>query len=457
MPELTAPSAPVSARSGPARTVRLEATNHEGCFLGKSVTPRKFASSRDSGFAFADLLFGLDLGNVPVFGAAFPDWRGHLDDVFLHPDMSTLVDWRPGVQSVIGDYWLKDGTPVPICPRNLVRKMVERLASHGFTATVAIEIEATVFEESVHEARSRGYRDLTPLGGSAGTAYHLAKSQDWIDYMTAVADRLDDVGIEWEAWSDEDAAGQIELNLAPGDPIALGDAWARTRQIMREVAFERNHTVTFMAKPTAGYGQASHINLSLRRDDANAFYAEDGPSETMRHAIGGLLATIDGNTSIVLPQITSYRRLVDLSGPPVTSTWGISNKTTAVRAVCGHPTQSRLEYRLPGADANMYLALAGVLAGVIGGIERRIDPPEQVTDMAWCLPPGLGIERIPESITKAAAALDSDPILRGLLGDEFVDFWIASRRWEWMQFHTAGGDPSAELSEWESTRYFELP
>ncbi|WP_030690398.1 glutamine synthetase family protein [Streptomyces globisporus] len=457
MSELTQPVTGTGRPDSRVRAVRLEATNHEGCFLGKNVAPEKFDSGRNSGFAFADLLFGLDLGNVPVFGAAYPEWRGHLDDVYLRPDPSTRVEWQPGLDSVIGDYWLKDGRPVPICPRNLVRKMVDRLASNGFSAKVAVEIEATVFEESIHEARSRGYRDLTPLGGSAGTAYHLAKSKDWVEYMNAVADRLDEVGIAWEAWSDEDAAGQIELNLAPGDPIAVCDAWARTRQIMREVAFERGHTVTFMAKPTAGYGQASHINLSLQRDGMNAFYAEDGPSKTMLHAIGGLLATIEGNTSIALPQITSYRRLVDLSGPPVTISWGISNKTTAVRAVCGHPKYSRLEYRLPGADANLYLALAGVLAGVIAGVERKIAPPEQVTDMAWCLPPGLGIERIPDTITKAAAALDADPVLREILGDEFVDYWIASRKWEWMQFHTAGGDPFAELSEWESTRYFELP
>lgn len=457
MTELTTSAPGSHARESGARTVRLEATNPEGCFLGKIVEGKKFASGVDSGFAFADLLFGLDLGNAPAFGFAYPDWRGHLDDVYFRPDMSTLVEWEQGLDAVIGDYWLKDGTPVPLCPRNLVRKMVDRLSAVGFTATVAVEIEATVFEESIHEARTRGYRDLTPLGGGAGTAYHLAKSKDWVEYMSAVAGRLDEVGIAWEAWSDEDAAGQVELNLAPGDPITVADAWARTRQIMREVAFERGHTVTFMAKPTAGYGQASHINLSLQRDGANVFYVEDGPSETMLRAIGGLLATMEGNTSIVLPQITSYRRLVDLSGPPVTVTWGIRNKTTAVRAVCGHPKQSRLEYRLPGADANLYLALAGVLAGVIAGVERKIEPPEPVGAMAWCLPPGLGIERIPDTMTKAADALEADPILRELLGDEFVDYWVGSRRWEWMQFHTAGGDPFAELSEWESARYFELP
>jgi glutamine synthetase len=454
MSELLAPEAGAS-RSTTARTVRLEATNHEGSFLGKVVTGRKFASGSDAGFAFADLLFGLDLGNAPTFGFAYPDWRGHLDDVFLRPDLSTLVEWEPGLDAVIGDFWLKDGSPVPICPRNLARRMVDRLAALGLTARTAVEIEATVFEEPIHEARAKGYQGLTPLGGGAGTAYHLAKSKDWIAYMTAVAARLDELGIEWEAWSDEDAAGQVELNLAPTDPIAVCDAWARTRQVMREVAFEQGRTVTFMAKPTAGYGQASHINLSLRRDGGNAFYAPEGPSETMLHAIGGLLATLEGATSIVLPQITSYRRLVDLSGPPVTVSWGISNKTTAVRAVCGDPKASRLEYRLPGADSNLYLVMATVLAGVVAGIEREIEAPDPVSDMAWCMPPG--ITRLPDTITKAADALEADPILRELLGEEFVAYWVGSRRWEWMAFHTGGGDPAAELSAWESARYFELP
>ena len=455
MPDLLAP-VPEASRSN-VQVYRLEATNHEGSFLGKNVAPSKFASGSESGFAFADLLFGLDLGNLPQLGFAYPDWRGHLEDVYFRPDMSTQVEWQPGVESVIGDFWLKNGEPVPICPRNLVKKMVDRLAALGFTATVAVEIEATLFEEPIQEARSRGYRNLTPLGGSAGTAYHLAKSQDWNDYMSAVARRLDEVGLEWECWSDEDAAGQVEVNLVPGPPISVCDAWARTRQLMREVAFAQGHTVTFMAKPTAGYGQASHINVSLHRDGVNAFYADEGPSEAMRHAIGGLLATMPGNTSVVLPQITSYRRLVDLSGPPTTISWGISNKTTSVRAVCGHPTYSRLEYRLPGADSNLYLAAAGVLAGLIAGLEQKIDPPEPVSDMAWCMPPGIGIERIPNTMSKAADALAADPIMRELLGDEFVDYWVGTRRWEWMQFHTAGGDPFAEVSDWESARYFEFP
>ncbi|NHE64808.1 glutamine synthetase [Rhodococcus sp. D-46] len=442
--------------NAPAKAFRLEATNHDGSFMGKNVTPAKFASGRESGFAFADILFAIDMGTDIVFGDAYPDWRGNLYDISMIPDMSTLVRWKPGVDSVIGDFWLKDGRPVPICPRNMVRLLIDRLAALGYTATVAVEIETTLFEESIQEARARGYRGLTPLGGDTGSTYCLARSADWIDYMEAVTDRLDQLGIVWEAWTDEAAPGQTELNIAPTEPLALADAWVRTKQVMREIACEKGCSVTFMAKPTAGFGQGAHINLSLQRDGVNQFYSPDGPSEVMLQAVGGLMATMAGNTLLALPQITSYRRLVDVSGPPTTISWGVNNKTAALRAIAGHPNYSRLEYRVPGSDVNPYYALAGVLAGVIAGIERKMQAPPQVDDMAWCLPDYCGVARIPDSITKAIAALDADEILREYLGDEFVDFWTASRRWEWMEFHTKGGDPYTELSEWESRRYFEF-
>ncbi|MGY2125679.1 glutamine synthetase family protein [Nocardia gipuzkoensis] len=457
MSELTRSESTRSVRTVPTKAIRLEATGHDGSFLGKTITPAKFASGKESGFAFADILFAIDLGDAFVFGDAFPDWRGNLYDISMIPDMDTLVEWKPGLDAVIGDYWLRDGRPVPICPRNMVRRLVARLQALGYTATVAVEIETTLFEESVQAARACGYRDLTPLGGDTGATYHLARSKDWVDYMDAVTDRLDELGITWEAWTDEAAAGQTELNLAPTDPVSLGDSWVRTKQVMREVAFEQDRTVTFMAKPTAGFGQGAHINLSLQRGGENQFFSPDGPSEVMLQAVGGLLATMAGNTLLALPQITSYRRLVDISGPPTTISWGVNNKTAAVRAIVGHPKYSRLEYRLPGSDVNPYYALAGVLAGVVAGIERRMQAPPQVDDMAWCLPDDSGVERIPDSITKAIAALDGDEVLREYLGDEFIDFWVASRRWEWMEFHTKGGDPYAELSAWESRRYFEFP
>jgi glutamine synthetase len=434
-------------------TIRIEGTNLDGSLMGKFLSPAKFLKSLDSGVALADLAFGVDLQNTPYWGFAHPEWRGEIPDIFLRPDLSTLVVWRPGLASVIGDFWLENGSPLPVCPRNMLKRVVGQLAADGFGALVAIEIEATVFEESIHVARVKGYRGLSPLGGLAGFAYHLTKDAGWEEYMHAVTHRLNEIGIPWEVWNDEAAVGQIELNLAPSDPVTMVDNWARTRQVMREVSFDLGRTVTFMAKWCDAYGQASHVNVSLSRNGSNTFFAPDGPSETMRHFIGGLMATLKGTTSISMPWITSYWRLSDLQGPPTTLSWGIRNKSTALRAVVGDAKASRIEYRVPGADSNCYFVLAAVLGAGRAGVARAIEPPPATAGMAWANP---AIERIPSSITKAALALAEDDLLAEVLGKDVVDYWIGTRRWEWMSFHTGGGDPDEQVCAWESTRYFEL-
>lgn len=435
--------------------VRVEGTNLDGSFIGKVVSPARFLAALDSGITFSDVAFGLDLGNTPVFGFALPAWRGELGDILLRPDLDTLVRWQPGLAAVIGDFHTSDGEPLPVCPRGAARRQRDRLRAKGFETVVAVEMEATVFSTSIEDARTAGYRGLVPLGGTAGSLFHLAKTPDWYGYLLAVTRRLDELGIAWEAFNDEAAWGQVELNLAPADPVTAGDCWARARQVMREVAFERGHCVTFMAKWSDEYGQGSHINLSLSRGSENAFYAADAAmSEVMTHFLGGVMATIAPAASLMLPFITSFRRLHDLDGPPTSMTWGIDNKTAAVRAIVGHPRQTRLEYRIPGADANIYLALATVMAGGAAGLDQAMMPPPATDVMAWCLPEQD--LRIPDTIGKAAAALRADTLLTASLGAELVDYWLGTKQWEWWQFHTTGGEPDVGLTGWELQRYFEL-
>jgi glutamine synthetase len=158
---------------------------------------------------------------------------------------------------------------------------------------------------------------------------------------------------------------------------------------------------------------------------------------------------------LALPFITSYRRLVQLEGPPTTVTWGHNNKTTAVRAITQHPAYSRIEYRLPGSDANVYLVAAAVAGAGIFGVVNKVEPPEPFVGMAWALP--TGVAQIPTTITQAAAALETDKVLVEVLGEEFVNYWLGTRRWEWLAFHTmGGGDPDVGLTSWEFGRYFEL-
>jgi glutamine synthetase len=361
------------------------------------------------------------------------------------------------VAAVIGDFWTQEGEPVSVCPRNLLRKVAARAADVGYGIKAAVEIEATVFEESIQTARAQAFRDLTPLGGTSGSAYVLGRSTDWREYLEAVEERLRTVGIAWEAWNDEAAAGQVEVNVAVGDVVDVADRWARTRQVMREVAYELGRTVTFMAKWSDAWGQASHVNLSLTDSEVNAFYSPEGASKVMEHFIGGVMAAMAGTTSLALPFITSYRRVVPLEGPPTTLTWGYHNKSTAVRAIAGHPAYSRIEYRLPGSDSNVYLVAAAVAGAGLHGVAGEVQPPEPLAGSAWCLPSSRGVELIPNTITQAAAALEADKVLPDVLGEEFVSYWLGTRRWEWISFHTmGGGDPDVGLTAWESARYFEL-
>ncbi|WP_406635165.1 glutamine synthetase family protein [Amycolatopsis sp. WGS_07] len=441
-------------------SVRVEATNHDGVLIGKVVSPAKYRAGRIKGIAFADLILGLDLTNHGQLGFAFPAWRqeGFMPDLHLRPDESTLVEWKPGTASVICDFWTRDGEPVEADPRQALKRVVAAYAERGLTVKASVEIEATVFQESIDQARAQDYQGLTPLGGTAGAAGVLAKSPDFVAYGEGVTARLNELGIDWEAWSDEAASGQIEFNLAPADAVTAADLWARTRQVMREVAYAQGRSITFMSKWSAEYGQGTHLNVSVSDENGNLFFDSanpDQPSERMQHFLGGVMGSLAGATSFALPTITAYRRLIDLEGPPVTQTWGVGNKSCAVRAVLAGSDASRLEYRVPSADSNAYLTLASFLAAGLSGLADKTTPPPAYELMAWGAPEEIA-PRLPSNLYDAIAALEQDAALRKYLGAELVDYWIGLRRWEWLIFHTETERDDTQLSVWESKRYFEL-
>ncbi|MGW4395158.1 glutamine synthetase family protein [Amycolatopsis nivea] len=440
--------------------VRLEATNNDGVFIGKTLSAAKYRAGGGKGVALPDLALGLDLNNHSALGFGYPAWRrdGLITDIVLRPDEDTLVEWKPGMASVIGDLWTLQGEPVGADPRQALKRIVAAYRERGLRIQACVEIEATVFEESVHQARAQKYQDLTPLGGTAGAALVHAKSADYTEYLEAVAARFDEIGIPWEAWSDEAATGQIEFNIAPADPVTAADYWARARQLMREVAYSLGRSVTFMSKWSAAYGQGAHLNVSVSDEDGNIFFnaaAPAEPSERMLHFLGGVMGTLEASTSFALPTITSYRRLMELEGPPTTQTWGVANKSCAVRAVLADAAATRLEYRLPAADSNMYSTLAVFLAGGLLGLDEKTTPPPAFDGMAWALAPG-SVAPVPKNLYDAIAALEADDQLRKYLGEEFIDYWIGLRRWEWLSFHTEADRDDAQLSVWEFQRYFEL-
>jgi glutamine synthetase len=162
-----------------------------------------------------------------------------------------------------------------------------------------------------------------------------------------------------------------------------------------------------------------------------------------------------GALSILAPTVNSYRRMVGFAAAPTTPTWGEENKSTGLRVISRSEKLARVEHRVASADVNVYLALAVILAGGLAGIQGAIEPPPEHHELAWGGPPGSA--QLPSSISSAAAELENDKLLTDVLGEVFVDYWLHSRRWEWLMFHTGGGDAEAtNVTDWELDRYFEL-
>ncbi len=441
------------------RTIRLMASLPDGRLIGKFVAAGHLAEMLPVGPNVADIMFGLDVDNEPIV-TAWSIWRGELAELYLRPDLDTLVvDPRlPELASVICSFARPDGSPIPECPRGIVTRLLADLTDEGYQMRAGYEVEFNAFEESLAAARRQGYRNLTPLGGHPASVYSATKSLSVVRFMDAVTRRLDQLGLHWESWLDEGGTGQFELNLEPDDALRTVDNITRTRLAIREVAEEMGHCVTFMAKwHPDHWGGGLHLNHSLWRDGESAFFdasAADNRSAVYRHWVAGLMATMRGAQSIFAPNVNSYRRLVELAGSPTTITWSGDNKTTSMRAMAQSPGSARAELRAPGADANPYLIMAVALAGGLAGLQEELEPPPPFEGNAWGLPPEDGLA-LPKSIRTAADAFRGDARLRARLSPEFVDYWVGTRDWEWLAFHTTGGDPDEILTDWELHRYFE--
>jgi glutamine synthetase len=336
--------------------------------------------------------------------------------------------------------------------------VVGELNKLGYRALVACEIEVMLFNESFSEARDKGYRDLTGIGSPVSMAYLNQSAHQQSTFMAEVTRRLDTLQIPWDGWNDEMAPGQVELNLPPSDPLTACDQTHRVRQVFREVAYDLDKSVTFMGKPNAGWGNGMHIHHSLLQNGEPIFYDATEPnnlSKLMCRWLAGLMATMNGTVSLLTPTINSYRRMVEFGAAPTTPTWAEENKSTAIRLITRNPRLARIEYRIGSGELNPYTAVAAILAGGISGLKEEIDLPEPAVGLAWGLPEDQ--PRLPNNITDAAEALESDTRLIEFLGSEFVQHWVNTRRWESSMYTTKCDNPDAEsVTDWELNRYFEL-
>ena len=431
--------------------VKVAATDIDGIMRGKYIGRDKFVSALKSGFSFCDVVFGWDSNDQLYDRSKLTGWHTAFPDAPVRIDLTTArnLPLEGDMLLFLGDF---EGHIAPVCPRGLLKRIVARAADLGFSAAAAAEFEFFVFDETPHSVREKGYRNLknwTP--GWFG--YSMLRASAESDFHHALLKLGADMDTPIEGLHTETGPGVLEAAIQYCDALSAADRAVVFKTFSKVLAERQGKMLTFMAKWSNAYpGQSGHLHLSLKdRDDRPAFHDATKPhglSDVMRWFIGGQQALMPELLAMVAPTVNSYSRLIPGFWAPTEATWGVENRTCALRAIPGAPASQRVEYRVAAADINPYLALAAALASGLWGIERRIEPDAPIEGNAYAV--AHAPERaLPRTLGEAANRFEASAAARDLFGDAFVEHYAMTRRWEEREFQRA-------ITDWELARYFEI-
>jgi glutamine synthetase len=376
-------------------------------------------------------------------------------DMYLMPDAGTfaLLPTAPGAARearLVCDVRNPDGSPFEGCPRSTLRRVLDEATALGFSVTAGAELEFFLFEQTADgqpttATSDRGsYFDLSPMDRG-----DLARRD------AALA--LEEMGIRVEATHHEVSPGQHEIDLAPVDILALADAVATARVIVKTVAARHGLNATFMPKPLLQRdGSGLHVAQYLTKDGVSAFAAADEPfnlSETGLGYVGGLLEHARGFTAITNPTVNSYKRLVPGYDAPSFVSWSQRAKSSFVRVPVEGGHEMRIELRAPDPSCNPYLAFACIVKAGLDGVRRKLVPGDPLDVNASTLSESeresLGIVQLPASLQEAVAALDADALVRSALGDHSYHRFREAKLAEWEAYRT-------QVHPWELDAYLSL-
>jgi glutamine synthetase len=426
--------------------VKLGAFDLDGLLRGKYISLEKFWSAVEGGLGFCDVIFGWDIGDVLYDNVKFTGWHTGYPDGPARIDLSSfrLIPWEPGTAFFLLDLLDREGQPLALSPREVLRRVVAQAVALGYTPRFSAEYEFFFFRETPHSLRRKNFRNLKPLTpGMFG--YSVVRASANAELVLAVQDQLAGFDVPLEGFHTETGPGVYEAAVAAAEGVAGGDRAALFKTAVKEIAARHNLIPTFMAKWNAELpGSSGHIHQSLWKDGKSLFASASGElPPLMKHYIAGLVANLCELQVMMCPTINSYKRTVPGVWAPVNATWGVDNRTTAVRAIPSAGKSSRVEMRLPGADMNPYLAMAASLAAGLDGIERRLEPPPPTVNAYSGEAPPLA-----RNLAEATRLFRSSALARRAFGDEFVDHYAATREWEVRQYEKA-------VTDWELARYFE--
>lgn len=363
--------------AGKIDTVAVAITDMQGRLQGKRVHANFFVEEvLGHGIEGCNYILAADVDMNTVDGYAMSSWETGYGDMVMRPDLDTLhyQPWQPGTVGVLCDVLWADGTEVIASPRQILRKQLARLTEAGMGAFVGTELEFIVFMDSYEEAWASGYRDLTPAN-LYNVDYSMLGTSRVEPLLRRIRNEMTTAGMIVESAKGECNLGQHEIAFKYTDALATCDNHVIYKTGAKEIAAQEGVSLTFMAKFNELAGSSCHIHLSFRGNDGSMVMADDsdpsGMSALGKAFVAGQLAHIDELTLLFAPQINSYKRFVPDSFAPTAVRWGRDNRTCALRLV-GRDHSLRLENRIPGGDVNPYLAVAGMIAAGLDGIERKL-------------------------------------------------------------------------------------
>ncbi|UXX92656.1 glutamine synthetase family protein [Streptomyces sp. AD2-2] len=434
--------------SGEIDTVVLAFPDMQGRLQGKRFAARFFLDDvLAHGTEGCNYLLAVDTEMNTVDGYAMSSWERGYGDFAMHPDLSTLrrVPWNDGTALLIADLAWNDGSPVVAAPRQILRRQLERLAEHGFTAQVGTELEFIVFKDTYEQAWDANYRGLTPAN-QYNIDYSVLGTGRIEPLLRRIRNEMAVAGLTVESAKGECNPGQHEIAFRYDDALVTCDQHAVYKTGAKEIASQEGVSLTFMAKYNEREGNSCHIHLSLADADGGNAMAGDGEggmSEVMRYFLAGQLAALRDFSLLYAPNINSYKRFQPGSFAPTAVAWGYDNRTCALRVV-GHGRSMRFENRLPGGDVNPHLAVAGLVAAGLYGIEQKLELPEGCAGNAY----SAEYAHVPTNLREAAELWETSPIAKAAFGDEVVAHYRNMARVELEAFDAA-------VTDWELRRSFE--
>ncbi|MFC8175151.1 MULTISPECIES: glutamine synthetase family protein [unclassified Streptomyces] len=434
--------------SGEIDTVVLAFPDMQGRLQGKRFAARFFLDDvLGHGTEGCNYLLAVDTEMNTVDGYEMSSWDRGYGDFAMRPDLTTLrrLPWNEATAMVTADLAWADGTPVAAAPRQILRRQLERLAEHGLTAHVGTELEFIVFKDSYERAWDANYRGLTPVN-QYNVDYSVLGTGRVEPLLRRIRNEMTAAGLTVESAKGECNPGQHEIAFKYDEALVTCDQHAVYKTGAKEIAAQEGCSLTFMAKYNEREGNSCHIHLSLQNaagENVMAGDDEHGMSGTMRHFLAGQLAALRDFSLLYAPNINSYKRFQPGSFAPTAVAWGHDNRTCSLRVV-GHGRSTRFENRLPGGDVNPYLAVAGLVAAGLHGIEQRLELPEPCTGNAYA----ADYAHVPTTLREAAELWETSEIAKAAFGPEVVSHYRNMARVELDAFDAA-------VTDWELRRSFE--